>query len=699
MAPMPPPMPVLTMGADHDPLSRYRDGAVVAGTRQPIPLVATRIRVWFEGGLAVVRTERRFRNAEAEPIEATITIPVPVQATLFGLTARIGDRLLHAAARRREAARAAYEEAMDRGRTAVLHEEVLRGVHMLSVGQVPPGAEILVASDWAMPMSLAADGAATLRIPTTVGAVYGRSPLADSDDLVTDPAVVHEAELEVACPDGEVSLACGTDLTGGRARLPLDRPLDLRVAGWASRDLRGRAADGRGVTLHVAPAPVRDSPADAVVLVDRSGSMVTPVDGSAHEAPSKHAAVVAGLRAAAAALRPGDHIRLWEFDDKAGPVRPRHGGDFLAAIDALQPPRGGTETGAAITAVLAAERARDIVLVTDGQTYALDLQAAASSGRRFTVVLIGEDSLEANVGTLAALTGGQVFIAGHDVAAAVRLALAALRAPHQVLPPADERPASTAALVGGMRVTAVLSAPEVAAPEADLLARAVGAVAAALALPRLPAEVAAALAEAEGLCCHLTSLVLVDEAGEAQEGIPAQRKVPLMVPRLQGMVAACAAPPPPAGDMRLLFRRVADAGVMRRMPDLPPADIGPDIPTFLRRPSAPAAAAAGPGVPVPDANLASWLGTVDWSANPEGLRRGDLERLPPDLILPLAEATLLPEIMDLAQAWRMLPVVVVLALLAQAEAAGNRYAARFARSVIGAADPARVAAAARRLGL
>jgi hypothetical protein len=80
----------------------------------------------------------------------------------------------------------------------------------------------------------------------------------------------------------------------------------------------------------------------------------------------------------------------------------------------------------------------------------------------------------------------------------------------------------------GSRPTGAPPAPGKAVP-ADAAGRAIAAYAAWLALPGLEAA-AAALAEAEGIVCHLTSLVLVDEAGEAHQGIPTQRKVPLMTP-------------------------------------------------------------------------------------------------------------------------------------------------------------------------
>src|SRR5262245_30987099 len=136
-----------------DPLRAFMAGAFVAGTPRPIPLIETRFDVVIDGGLAIVATARKFRNGEAASIEATITFPIPVHATLFALQAKIGERVLDAKARAKREAREHYEGAIERGKTAVLHEEVLRGVHMLSVGHVPPGAEIEVRTTWAVTLS------------------------------------------------------------------------------------------------------------------------------------------------------------------------------------------------------------------------------------------------------------------------------------------------------------------------------------------------------------------------------------------------------------------------------------------------------------------------------------------------------------------------------------------------------------------
>jgi formylmethanofuran:tetrahydromethanopterin formyltransferase len=57
------------------------------------------------------------------------------------------------------------------------------------------------------------------------------------------------------------------------------------------------------------------------------------------------------------------------------------------------------------------------------------VSALARHARRVSVVLVGEDSLEANVGHLAALTGGNIFVAsGKRVDDALKAAMASLRA-------------------------------------------------------------------------------------------------------------------------------------------------------------------------------------------------------------------------------------------------------------------------------
>src|SRR5215468_9091187 len=86
------------------------------------------------------------------------------------------------------------------------------------------------------------------------------------------------------------------------------------------------------------------------------------------------------------------------------------------------------------------------------------------------------------------------------------------RAPHRVAAPIEGSPSRVETLRRGGRLTATWSTPATPAA-ASAEARLIAATAAMLAIPLMSQEAAAELAAREGIVCHLTSLVLVDEAG------------------------------------------------------------------------------------------------------------------------------------------------------------------------------------------
>ena len=166
-------------GTAIDPLGAFVSAHTMRHGSRPIPLISTRYNISIDGGFAVVESRRVFRNSEEASIEATLTFPLPVEAVLYALEAENDGRKLKAKARRRDDARQIYEGAIEDGKAAVLHEELLRGIHMLSVAHIAPGTEIAVTTRWATTLTRVGERW-QLRIPLTVGQVYGRSPLADS---------------------------------------------------------------------------------------------------------------------------------------------------------------------------------------------------------------------------------------------------------------------------------------------------------------------------------------------------------------------------------------------------------------------------------------------------------------------------------------------------------------------------------------
>ncbi len=76
-----------------------------------------------------------------------------------------------------------------------MHEQVAVGLHMLSLGQVRPVADVEVSVLWGMTLHRRG-GDGEMFIPTTVGDIYGTAPMQDSDAPVHGPAV-HAASLTV----------------------------------------------------------------------------------------------------------------------------------------------------------------------------------------------------------------------------------------------------------------------------------------------------------------------------------------------------------------------------------------------------------------------------------------------------------------------------------------------------------------------
>ena len=699
----------------------------------PVPLRATDIRVAVSGGLATVTATRTFRNDEAASIEATLTLPVPTDAVTHGLRVTVDGRTVAGVAQPRERARQSYEDAVDAGKTAVLHEEKLKGVHMLSVAHVPPGAEVVAEVSWTKALSFAGRGA-TLRVPCTVAQVYGRLPLLPSDDLVAGDDVF-EATLTVEAEGGAV--LAGHGIVGATAtKVPMDAPIDLSFEDGpaATGESRGTGADGRAVTVAVGRAPGGELPLDVAIAMDISGSMDEPASQVREGVrATKWTVARDGLRQALASrLADRDRVALWQFDNDAQRVGEGEGTRCIGLLDALHVPRGGTNIDVALRDICRTG-VRDVLLVTDGRSGA-GLSQFAASGKRVSVLLVGANSLEANVGHLAALTGGDIVVAGGaDVSDAFGALLDGLRMASSPATQATETalPDVLHERRGGAEVSVRRHGDAVA----DAAPDAVGCYAAALAMPLMTEEAATAAAVAHGLCTHLTSLVMVDEAGIGQEGVPSMRKVPLSRPFEHAFASAA-----PAGGsaMRSLmpsamakggaptlrasmasrsFMRALDKGATMdwaaTSAPLGGTFASEDDVAIVRGPTSPRRRgpfdAVVPGAPPtpfrearvgPALRLSAVALVADWDGDANRLSRSDLSGLPRDSADMVRAAAALDVVAKVAASTGKDAVGLVIGLLARSVASsGNRAATRVARTLLAGVAGSDVDTMAMALGL
>ena len=510
-------------------------------TANDAPLVKLDFHVTIRGGLAFVKAVRTYINKTDGPIEAVMSLPVSIHAAFFGLSAVIDGKSYDAQAKPKQEALETYEEAIDEGQAAVLHEELLPGIHSLSVGNLGSGKTVTVTTRWAELLRFH-DSTGQLRIPLTVGDVYGISPLEDVDALTTG-GPTPEATLSIQYDAASVELAGGSlyheegDLYF--AKIPGNAPIELRATGVATTELTGIGGDGRLVTLQTSPHDKQRAPLNAAVLVDRSGSMASQCTYSGDNYETQHEAVVRGLSELQPLLIDGDHLALWEFDtdcDRVGEFNSNNPEEFKSLLSKLGGPRWGTAVGRALKQVCASEEGKDVLLITDGQSYDLDVQQLAKSGHRIFVVLVGEGSLEANVGHLAVLSGGDIhFSFGADVNQAIQACIQGMgqKSIRGVRCDLDESglPERVVAARNNASIKASWS-PVTEKPQVSSeFSEAVAAYAASLAFAGAEEKWAANIAVQAGLVTYLTSLVLVAEDAEIQEVLPRTIKQPLPSPR------------------------------------------------------------------------------------------------------------------------------------------------------------------------
>lgn len=502
--------------------------------KAPVPLKAVSYDVEIVSGLAIVKQKRVFRNDEKQPIEATLTFPVGYDSVVSDVRATVDGRLLVGVAKAKQEARKTYEKALDDGKATVLHEELMRGLHMVSAGNIASGAEITVEATYVAPLAMVA-GIGRLRIPLTIGAIYGTSPLIASDDILADGAAI-DAAVSVRGADGiRINGADASSVTAVKT----SAVIDIAVTSPSLAPVHARMPSGSWANVSFAIPAAASRPLDADLMLDTSGSMAE----GANRWKTKWQALVEGLGSALKTVEGQDGFRFWTFSNDCILRGAAKGPEAADRVSSIPFDNMGTQLAEAVHKVAKSRSEANILLVTDGQSYReIDFDIVRKSGARFTVVLIGRSAFESRVAQLAALTGGQMFVVdpSDDVAAVASAALLSMRSAASPVKANDDPEASVERVIGGLEVSVAYSAEEPEGRETPQAA----AFAAALAVSALPTYAAGKLAEAVGIVSHLTSIVMVDYEGGEVDGIAVTRKVGLAESdEMSGVILAASAAP------------------------------------------------------------------------------------------------------------------------------------------------------------
>lgn len=411
-----------------------------------LPLKSTDVRVRVLGVIAEVVVTQQYRNEGSIPLEARYVFPASTRAAVHSMNVRLGDRLITANIREKQAARAEYQAAKREGRTAALLEQHRANVFQMHVGNILPGDDIRVELAYTEHL-VPEDGVYRFVYPTVVGPRYNGAPGLES----------HRQEPWIATPHLRAGVAPATRFSLAvdmQSPVPLREIASpshrLRVAGGHTRQARvelepgGEPADNRdfvleyrlegdviqsGILLSEGPdenffLAMVQPPASvpAARIVSREYVFVVDVSGSMHGFPLDTARALMGNLLAR--LRPSDTFNLMLFSGGNRVLAPRsvpatrENVDYALAVLGRESGGGGTELLPALRQALAmpsdADRSRVFVVVTDGyvsvESEAFDLVRRNLSRANLFALGIGSSVNRALIEGLARAGQGEPFV-------------------------------------------------------------------------------------------------------------------------------------------------------------------------------------------------------------------------------------------------------------------------------------------------
>jgi hypothetical protein len=272
-------------------------GLLAAG--QPVPLLGVNLEAEVRDFASRVVMTQRYRNAESQPIEAVYVFPLEEGAAVSGFEAIIDGVHVVGEVREREKAFEEYDDALLAGHGAYLLDQERADVFTASIGNLPPGKEVLVRITYVAELFLEGDDL-RFAIPTTVSPRY--APAEDHKGVGRPPSEALNPPRDWRVPYGldltvriempspiravespshpvrvELDASKATVTLGGR-ETALDRDFVLKVKlaeahvprAWLETDPRGRRA---ALVAFQPRFDAEESPCELILLVDRSGSM------------------------------------------------------------------------------------------------------------------------------------------------------------------------------------------------------------------------------------------------------------------------------------------------------------------------------------------------------------------------------------------------------------------------------------------
>lgn len=136
-----------------------------------LPLKDTRVEIAVSGVIADVKVVQTYRNEGTRPINASYVFPASTRAAVYSMRMRIGDQVIVAKIKEREAAKQEFDAAKKEGKSASLLEQDRPNVFSMSLANVMPQEQIEIELRYTE-LLVPTDGVYEVSYPTVVGPRY-----------------------------------------------------------------------------------------------------------------------------------------------------------------------------------------------------------------------------------------------------------------------------------------------------------------------------------------------------------------------------------------------------------------------------------------------------------------------------------------------------------------------------------------------
>ncbi|XP_077946715.1 protein mono-ADP-ribosyltransferase PARP4 isoform X2 [Gasterosteus aculeatus] len=154
------------VGSIRNPLAEAKAG-LLDGSGQQLPLQAVHVRCKLMDLLSQVVVFQEYTNRGSAPIEAKYVFPLDDSAAVCGFEAFINGKHVVGQVKEKETARKEYKQAVEKGHGAYLMDQDAPDVFTISVGNLPPGASVLIKVTFVCEL-VVRDGSVLFSLPGSV---------------------------------------------------------------------------------------------------------------------------------------------------------------------------------------------------------------------------------------------------------------------------------------------------------------------------------------------------------------------------------------------------------------------------------------------------------------------------------------------------------------------------------------------------